>query len=125
VDVEKGDRVRVTMTIRPNDSMVAWAVEVCDREAAAGRNGAPKARFTHSTFQGMLLCKEDLDRAQPQFVPSLTPRGEARRSILELCNGSRSLAEIEQEVHRRHPQLFPSSGEAAAFVAEVVTRYAQ
>jgi len=121
VDVEKGDRVRVIMTIRPNELIVAWAVEVRDRQAGS----APKARFTHSTFQGMLLCKEDLDRAQPQFVPSLTPRGEARRSILELCSGRRSLAEIEQEVHRRHPQLFHSSGEAAAFVAEVVTRYAQ
>lgn len=123
VAVEKGDQVRVTMTIRPNDSIVAWAVAVRDRQAAPG--SAPKARFTHSTFQGMLLCKEDLDRAQPQYVPSLTPRGEARRSILELCDGRRSLAEIEQEVHCRHPQLFASSGEAAAFVAEVVARYAQ
>jgi len=123
VAVRKGDRVCVTMTIRPNESMVTWAVEVRDKRAAVG--GAPKARFTHSTFQGMLLCKEDLDRAQPHFVPSLTLRGEARRSIMELCDGRRSLAEIEQEVHRRHPQLFLSSGEAAAFVAEVVTRYAR
>jgi protein arginine N-methyltransferase 1 len=123
VAVEKGDRVRVTMSIRPNELMVAWTVEVRDKQAAAG--SAPKAQFTHSTFQGMLLCKEDLERAQPQFVPSLTPRGEARRSILELCDGRRSLVEIEQEVYRRHPQLFPSSSEAAAFVAEVVTRYAR
>lgn len=123
VAVEKGDQVRVTMTIRPNGSMVAWAVEIRDRQAAPG--SAPKARFTHSTFQGMLLCTEDLKRSQPQFVPSLTARGEARRSILELCDGRRSLAEIEQEVHRRHPHLFHSSGEAAAFVGEVVTRYAQ
>ena len=121
VDVERGDRVRVTMGIRPNELMVAWAVEVRDKQAGS----APKARFTHSTFQGMLLCKEDLDRARPQFLPCLTPRGEARRSILELCDGRRSLAEIEQEVQRRHSQLFSSSGEAAAFVAEVVTRYAQ
>ncbi len=121
VDVDQGDSVRVSMNIRPNDLMVAWTVEVRDRQAGAG--SSPRARFTHSTFQGMLLCEEDLARARPQFVPSLTPRGVARRSILELCDGHRSLAEIEQEVHRRHPQLFDSSGEAAAFVTEVVSRY--
>lgn len=123
VQVDAGDRVRVTMTVRPNELMVAWAVELRGGQAAAGE--MPLARFNHSTFQGMLLCNEDLEHARPQFVPSLTPRGEARRSILELCDGRRSLAEIEREIHRRHAPLFASSGEAAAFVAEVVSRYAQ
>ena len=123
VAVEKGDRVRVVMTIQPGEVMVTWKVEVCDQRSSPESNGAARARFVHSTFQGMILCKEDLMREQPGFVPSLTPRGEARRSILELCDGSRSLAEIEQEVYSRHPQLFPSPAQAAAFVAEVVTRY--
>lgn len=124
VAVQAGDRVRVTMNIRPNESMVAWTVEVWDSQVA-GSSEPPKARFVHSTAQGMLLCNEDLERTGPHFVPSLTPRGEARLSILELCDGRRSLAEIEQEVYRRHRHLFRSSGEAAAFVAEVVTRYTQ
>ena len=51
-------------------------------------------------------------------------RGEARRTVLELCDGRRSVAEIEREVLRRHPTLFASGGVAAEFVAEVVTRYA-
>lgn len=123
VAVDKGDRVRVTMTIQPGDVMVTWKVEVCDQRSLPASKGAARARFIHSTFQGMLLCEEDLARAQPGFVPSLTPRGAARRSILELCDGRRSLAEIEQEIYRRHPQLFPSLAQAAAFVSEVVTRY--
>lgn len=121
--VEPGDRVRVVMNIQPRDLMITWKVEVRGKPALKGEPGAIKARFTHSTFQGMLVCKEDLARSQPAFVPALTPRGEARRSILELCDGRRRLAEIEQEVLRRHPQLFPSLAEAAAFVSEVVTRY--
>ena len=125
VTVAKGDSVRVSMTIQPNEKMVAWNVEVHGKPAVGGGKGAAKARFTHSTFQGMLLCKEDLETARPGFAPSLTPRGEGRRSILEMCDGRTSLAEIEREVYRRHPELFPSSSEAAAFVAEVVSRYGQ
>lgn len=123
VDVEKGDRVCVAMSIQPRDLLVTWKVEVWDRRAPKGGSAAPRARFTHSTFQGMLVCKEDLAKAQPRFAPRLTPRGEGRRSVLELCDGRRSLAEIELEVFRRHPQLFPSLAQAAAFVSEVVTPY--
>lgn len=123
--LEPGDGVRIRMHIIPTELVVTWIVEVWRQEPGApstGSNG-PKARFTHSTLRGMLLCKEDLERTQPAFVPQLTPWGEARRSILELCNGLRPLAEIEQEVYRRHPGLFPSPDEGAAFVAEVITRY--
>jgi hypothetical protein len=42
---------------------------------------------------------------------------------LELCDGQRALSEIEQEVYHRHPGLFRSPGQAAAYVAEVITRY--
>ena len=72
----------------------------------------------------MLICKEDIQRTQPHFVPKLSPWGEARRSVVNLCDGQRSLAEIEHELYQRHPQLFPSLEKAAEFVAEVVTRYA-
>jgi len=111
VAVEKGDRVTVTMTIRPGDSMITWAVEVGDQQ------------FTHSTFHGMLICKEDLLKTQPHSIPKLSPRGLARQSVLDLCDGKRTLSEIEQEVYRRHPQLFHSLDQAATFVAEVITRY--
>jgi protein arginine N-methyltransferase 1 len=123
VAVVKGDRVRVAMTIQPENVMVTWKVEISGLGSAPQRKGTARARFVHSTFQGMLLCEEDLARERPGFVPSLTPRGEARKSILDLCDGRNSLAKIEQEVYRRHPQLFPSFAQAAAFVSEVVTRY--
>ncbi len=123
VAVDRGDEVRVSMSIRTGDLVVTWKVEVHDPRSASTNEGVARARFVHSTFQGMLLCREDLAREQPGFVPSLTPRGEARRSILELCDGHRALAEIEREVYRRHPQLFVSFAQAAAFVSEVVTVY--
>lgn len=112
VAVEPGDRVRIRMRIIPTASIVAWTVEVKGRS------------FTHSTFKGMLLAPEDLARTKPDFSPALTPWGLARRTVLELCDGRRPLAEIEGEVRARHGALFGSAGEAATFVAEVVTRYA-
>jgi SAM-dependent methyltransferase len=112
VTVKRGDRVRIAMRIIPGESLVTWTVE------AGGR------RFAHSTFRGMLIAPEDLARTQPGFRPRLSPWGEARRTVLALCDGRRPLAEIEGEVHARHANLFGSAAAAARFVAEVVTRYA-
>jgi len=112
VTVKQGDRVRIAMRIVPGESMVTWTVE------AGGQ------RFVHSTFRGMLIAPEDLARTQPGFRPRLSPWGEARRTVLALCDGRRPLAEIEGEVHARHAELFESAAAAARFVAEVVTRYA-
>jgi hypothetical protein len=71
----------------------------------------------------MLISREDMARTRPDQRPSLTPAGLGRKSVLELCDGVRSIAEIEREMLRRHPDLFPDLASAAAFVAEVVTRY--
>ncbi|WP_447972601.1 50S ribosomal protein L11 methyltransferase [Nitrospira sp. Kam-Ns4a] len=113
VELMEGDRVRVRMDIRPADTLVTWNVTV-----------PGKVHEAHSTFQGMLLCEEDLRKTKPSFVPRLTPWGEARLSVLILCDGRRTLAEVEQEVYKRHPTLFRSAAEAAKFVAEVVAPYA-
>ncbi len=117
--VVAGDRITVAMTILPVDVMVTWRVTVTDAD------GTPKGRFVHSTLKGMLTTREDLQRMRPDFVPHLVPRGQARMTVLGLCDGQHTLATIEQEVYRQHPTLFRSVAEAATFVAEVVTRYTQ
>jgi hypothetical protein len=45
--------------------------------------------------------------------------------VVNLCDGVRTLREIEDEVFRLHPNLFHTGEDEAAFVAEVVTRYAE
>ncbi len=118
IAVSKGDAVRVRLDVRPVDQMLGWRVEVESR----GVRSSPQR---HSTLHGMLLSREDLQRSRPDFVPVLTPRGAGRRTTLELCDGHRTLREIEDLVYERHPDLFPSRGQAAAFVAEVVSVYAR
>ncbi len=117
VGVAAGDAVHARLQILPEQLMVAWDVRV---ERSDGAD-----TFRHSTLRGMLVTREDLERTRPAFRPALTRFGAARRSILELCDGSRTLAEIEDEVYRRHAELFASRDRAAVFVAEVVTRYAR
>jgi len=112
VALSEGDQVEARVRILDEESVVSWRVEV-----------PGKASFNHSTWNGMLLSQEDLGRSRPEFVPSLSPMGNARLLALTLCDGRRPLCEIEQEVFRSYPALFHSLREAAGFVAEVVARY--
>ncbi len=126
VALAKGDRIRVSMQIRPHDTMVTWTVEVWEPGPGSPQAGdSRKARFSHSMFHGMVLSKAQLEKTRPGFVPTLTAWGLASRSILDLCDGRRPLREVEQEVYRRHRDLFTSEADASRFVAEVVTRYTQ
>jgi hypothetical protein len=119
LSVAEGDRLNVRLSILPVDQIVAWSVE------AVSARGAARGRQTQSTLKGMLLSRDDLMRSRPDFIPSLTPRGMARLTTLQLCDGRRPLSEVEAQVFHRHSRLFASSGEAAAFVAEVVSGYSK
>ncbi len=115
--VHAGDSVRMKMWISPPDTLVNWRVEVADS------GGTVREKFSHSTFAGMLICPEDLAKSHPNYVPELTSWGKARRSVVNLCDGQRTIAEIEREVYERHHDLFASPSEASAFVHEVMVPY--
>jgi SAM-dependent methyltransferase len=114
-----GDEVAVEMTILPRDDIVSWSVE-----SRAPGGGARQRSERHSTWKGMLLNREDVARTSPDSVPVLNPRGMARRTVVDLCDGRRSLREIEDLLWQRHRELFASRSEAEEFAAEVMTRYA-
>jgi protein arginine N-methyltransferase 1 len=119
ISVTPGDRVSVSMSILPAEVQVSWRVEV------AGTDGASKGRCSHSTWRGMILCPENLKRTRSDRVPTLSQWGVARRSVLELCDGAHTVADIEAALHARHRDLFSSPAEAARFVAEVLVPYSE
>jgi protein arginine N-methyltransferase 1 len=112
VPVEAGDLAKATVMARPADHLIAWILEF----PSTGQ------RFSHSTWQGMLLAPEDLIRAHPERVPHLNREGQARITVLGYCDGRRTAREIEQAVLREHPDLFPSPAEISRFVAQVLGR---
>ncbi|HEX6463869.1 MAG TPA: 50S ribosomal protein L11 methyltransferase [Vicinamibacterales bacterium] len=115
VDVRERDRIDIDLRIRPREFLVGWNV--------TARTADGVTRMKHSTLGGMLLTREDLKAQDPASRPRLTARGVARRTLLELCDGNRSIVDIEREMRRRHPDLFSSDAGAQAFVAEVVSGY--
>ncbi|MGH9557401.1 MAG: 50S ribosomal protein L11 methyltransferase [Terriglobales bacterium] len=94
-----------------------WQVEVL------GARGKIRKRFSHAGFSGHLVTKEMLRKQSPEYQPSLTPRGQVVRFVLEACEGARPLRWIEEEVVKRFPGVFSTPGEAAGLVARVVSRY--
>ena len=78
-------------------------------------------RFTHTTFNGLLLDRDSLTRAQPDRVARLNGRGLARQIVLSYCNGERTVAEVQALVQRDHPQLFPSAQALSSFVTTVLS----
>lgn len=117
IPVKEGDRVKVKMLIRHQDLVANWTVEVLRRGALA-REGL----FRHSTLKGMLLSREDFNRTRPDFVPRLNARGQAGRAVVGLCDGRRTVSQIEQAILRDYPDLFPSPEEISRFVAQVLGR---
>jgi hypothetical protein len=88
-------------------------------------SGLSKGKFCNSTWEGMLFSKEQLVKGNPKYVPHLTKWGKARESVLLLCDGTRTLREIESEMYKIHSDLFRTPAEAAKFVAEVVLVYSE
>ena len=122
IEVEAGDRALLNIHIVPSEGLVSWNVGISRNENSTW---VSKTGSRQSTFKGILLREGDLRQTQPNFVPRRTPWGDARLSVLNLCDGQRPLKEIEAEVYHRHPNLFRSPAEVAGFVARVVARYSQ
>lgn len=110
VEVKSGDVVRARVMARPTDSVIAWEVET----PSGGR------KFSHSTWQGELRTPAEIMRRNPAHVPRPNCQGQARMIVLGLCDGQRTVRQVEEAVLREHPGLFPSVEETARFVAQVL-----
>lgn len=114
LDLVAGESVDVRVRLLPSVMILTWEAQTASGE-----------RRAHSTWQGMLPVTEELARTRDAAVPALTARGEARRTVLELCDGHRTVREIEQQVFARHRDLFAAEEDAAVFAAEVLSVYAR
>jgi hypothetical protein len=114
LSLKKGDRIDVTISSISAQNLLSWKVVVFDTK------GREKARYVHSTLKGMYLEPDELAKTRPDFVPRLSDWGLARRSVVNLADGTRTLEAIEKELFRTHSALFPSLADASAYVTRVL-----
>ena len=110
VSVKSGAIIKVTVMIRHEDGVIGWIVELPD----SGE------RFTHTTFNGLILDNSTLNRGRPDRIASLNARGRARQIVLSYCDGEQTIEQVEALVNRDHPDLFPSAIATSTFVRSVL-----
>ena len=67
------------------------------------------------------MMPQQLVRSRPEYVPTLNPTALAKAAVIGLCDGQRSVSDIQAAVLRKHPGLFPSEKEIMRFVTSVLS----
>jgi len=114
VAVEPGDTIAIHLSIIPEQCMTGWTVTVTDRARSV------KSHTRESTLRGLLLPTDEVRKTQSDFKPILSGRDDAYRTMLNLCDGARSIAEIAAELTRHYPALFASAVDAEIFVSSSI-----
>lgn len=76
----------------------------------------PLARHDQSTFSGWPLSKDTILRRSRENRPLLSPLGRQVRSILLWCDGSLTVAQMEEQLLAEYPGSFKCREEAAQFI---------
>jgi len=121
VALQKGEHIHVALQANLVGDDYVWQWETII-PAAAQR--AP-LHFRQSTFEGAPYSARSLHRQALDFVPALSPAGQADLWMLEKMNGSASLREIAQLAAQHFPGLFPSWYEAFRRAASLSSRFAR
>jgi len=103
--VRAGDTLEISISVRHEVELISWSARV-KRTGQSARQ---------STWTSTILDPKDRIPAA-KHIPHLSRAGEARRTLLELIDGTATSAEIEQAMLRRHADLFPSAEQATRFV---------
>jgi SAM-dependent methyltransferase len=120
IPVNEGDGLKIR--VRSYDSFHwRWQVETCGTDSGRAQS---TVRFDHSTFQGFPLSAEVLRKIAPDHEPRLSARGQAEHLVLSLSNGETAIADLEQQIGARYPNLFRSKEDVTSFVAEIIARCA-
>jgi type I protein arginine methyltransferase len=119
VDLVPGDEIKVFLAANLVRDDYIWRWETRIRSG----NGRPKAEFKQSNFYSYLESSDKLLRQASEHVPTLSPKGEIDRFILELMDGENSLREIAQRLITAYPQEMHSVNEALTRAGDLSVKY--
>ncbi len=110
VDLATGEGVRLRLDIRPRSGTVSWTTDVIHGD---GR----KQSFRHSTF----LATSKADLAGPSTAITRAERVDLAKQVLDLIDGSRTLADIVTAMSSHVGSGFTSRSHLESFVRKVTT----
>ncbi len=113
VDLTPGDRVEVSLEIRPKLNLVAWDITVRPE-------GGQAQRFRHSTLTGTFVTRASFDRRTEEKAPVPSGRVEIVREVLAFIDGSRSRADIVQALAGRVGTDFSTEAQLDRFVGNCI-----
>ncbi|UCC48249.1 MAG: methyltransferase domain-containing protein [Gemmatimonadota bacterium] len=113
------------LMLRPGEQMVARLATVGGAPSRTDTWWTWRVRAAESvqdmnTFRGIPLSLERLQRARLDYRPVLSPQGRARRAVLDLTDGQRSVAEIAVALRERFPEAVRTLSEAYRVVAKEI-----
>jgi protein arginine N-methyltransferase 1 len=101
------------------DYIWRWETKTCDSKSGKVHH------FKQSTLQGALLSAQSLRKHAADFVPTLSPEGEAERWLLQAIDGSTPLQAIAEHASQRFPNVFRRTEDAFRRVTLLVERFSR
>ncbi|MBV7258291.1 methyltransferase [Erythrobacter crassostreae] len=110
-DVQRGDRISVTIRARPEGNFLAWDI-------------TPRGGPTQKQSNWATTILAEADRATLDGPLRLNDNAQASQYILSLVDGQRTAAQIEETVMRDRPDLMPSQQGTRNLVRDILKRCA-
>ncbi|HEX5966129.1 MAG TPA: 50S ribosomal protein L11 methyltransferase [Pyrinomonadaceae bacterium] len=123
VEVVEGDRIQLTLSADFIRDDYVWRWD--SKFFSGGDSVTPKANFKQSTFYGVPLSPEQMQKQAASYKPSLDQRGQVRSFILEMMTGENSLAEIAARLADRFPHRYADLQDALNEVTVVSREFGQ
>jgi protein arginine N-methyltransferase 1 len=118
VGVRPDDRLAASMRSTNNGDIWSWGLV-----ADGGDEAAPNPPgYAQSTLWGFPLSLEEMHKRSPEFRPTLSPRGEVERFVLDRLDGCHAISEIEELALERFPDMLPTRLTAAVYVRNIAGR---
>jgi type I protein arginine methyltransferase len=118
VQVVAGGEILVDLHANPVGDSYIWRWDT----TIPGQEG-PRT-FRQSMMEGARFSPEVLRRRATEFVPKVSPHGEAESWVLQSMNGATSLQEIADGAAARFPKVFRNSQEALQLVSRLSDEFA-
>lgn len=110
VKIVRKDLIRLRLqVVEPLSGGALWH---WDTDVLGSADGSPRVSFRQSTFASSPLPLAKLRLARPDSRPRLSPQAEVERTVLDLCDGRTSLAELGRRLRAAHPRLVTSQRDA-------------